>query len=256
MTPTPISRQEQIPEKVRAQLLALGIPAAQHVSNALASFFPSEFNISATGMGVEDLARVLVYLAGKKLISVSSSIAPTSVRKVEPGWHFCQFYRDFSQLLDMVAPYIAEGLKNNEGCLWVMPQVVTKKAARDVLATYVDDVDDYVASGQLEMLSHPNWYLNQSVRLKSFEDIATALLARQDRDLAKGFKFLRAAGDTGWVSGTEESRNFIDYELKVNAALGATKVAAICTYRADVTADEFVAIVTAHQDALCRSLTC
>jgi hypothetical protein len=32
--------------------------------------------------------------------------------------------------------------------------------------------------------------------------------------------------------------------MKVNAALGATQVAAVCTYRADVTADEFVAIVT------------
>ena len=41
--------------------------------------------------------------------------------------------------------------------------------------------------------------------------------------------------------------------MKVNAALGATKVAAICTYRADVTADELVAIVTAHQDALYKA---
>jgi hypothetical protein len=64
------------------------------------------------------------------------------------------------------------------------------------------------------------------------------LLAKQDRALAKGFRFLRAAGDTGWVSGTEQSKEFIDYEMKVNAALGATQVAAVCTYRADVTADE------------------
>jgi hypothetical protein len=82
------------------------------------------------------------------------------------------------------------------------------------------------------------------------------LLAKQDRALAKGFRFLRAAGDTGWVSGTEQSKEFIDYEMKVNAALGATQVAAVCTYRADVTADEFVAIVTAHQDALYRTTPC
>lgn len=55
------------------------------------------------------------------------------------------------------------------------------------------------------------------------------------------------------MSGTEQSKDFIDYEMKVNAALGATKVAAVCTYRADVTADEFVAIVTAHQDALYKA---
>ncbi|WP_407159288.1 MEDS domain-containing protein [Bradyrhizobium sp. STM 3557] len=67
---------------------------------------------------------------------------------------------------------------------------------------------------------------------------------------------MRAAGDTGWVSGTEQTKSFIEYELKINAALGATKVAAVCTYLADVTADEFVAIVMAHQDALDRPHTC
>jgi two-component system, LuxR family, sensor kinase FixL len=169
---------------------------------------------------------------------------------VAPGWHFCQFYRDFNQLLDIIAPYVAEGLKNGEGCLWVLPGAVTIGAACNALTRHVGDVSPYFVSGQLEMQSHPNWYLDPGWRLKSFEEISEALLVKQDRALARGFKFLRAAGDTGWVSGTEQSKNFIDYEMKVNAALGATKVAAICTYRAGVTADEFVAIVTAHQDAL------
>ncbi len=248
--------EHHLSERVRAQLLALGIPGAKHSSHELAGYFPSEFNISATGMNDEDVAKVLIYLVGKKIISVPETNGPTTVRKVEPGWHFCQFYRDFDQLLDMIAPYVAEGLKSNEGCLWVMPQAVTGQAACDALARHIDGVDDYFGSGQLEMLTHPEWYLDTSGRLKSFEKISEALLDRQDRALAKGFKFLRAAGDTGWVSGTEQSKNFIDYEMKINEALGATKVAAVCTYRADVTADEFVAIVTAHQDALNKVPSC
>jgi hypothetical protein len=239
-----------LPERVRAQLLATGIPAAKHRPEVIASLFPSEFNIAATGMSAEDLAKVLVYLIERKIISVPDTTSLTSVRKVEPGWHFCQFYRSFDQLLGMVAPFIAEGLENDEGCLWVLPEAVTEEEVRAALDRHIDDVDDYLGSGQLEMLSHPNWYLDRFGRLKSFEQISEALLAKQDRALARGFKFLRAAGDTGWVSGTEQSKDFIDYEMKVNAALGATKVAAVCTYRADVTADEFVAIVTAHQDAL------
>ncbi len=218
---------------------------------SLASFRVT-LNIGATGLNAEDLAKVLVYLAEKGVIAIPDNAA-TSVKKVAPGWHFCRFYRNFHQLLDLVAPYIAEGLKNNEGCLWVMPEAVSPAAARHALAHHVEGVDDYIGSGQLEMLSHPDWYLDQSARLKSFEKIATALLAKQDRALAKGFKFLRAAGDSGWVSGTEQSKEFIDYEMKVNAALGATKTAAICTYRADVTADELVAIITARQDALYQS---
>jgi hypothetical protein len=241
-----------IPERVRAQLVAIGIPRENHVPEMLTRLYPREFNIAATGLSTEDLDRVLVYLVGERVISAPGAAGPIPVKKVEPGWHFCQFYEDFDQLLDMVAPYVAEGLKNGEGCLWVMPEAVTTKAASDALAPYVEDVDGYVASGQLEMLSHPNWYLDPSGRLKSFEEITKGLIDRQDRALAKGFKFLRAAGDTGWVSGTEQSRDFIDYERKVNAAIGATKVAAVCTYRADVSPDELVDIVTAHQDALYR----
>ena len=244
--------EKAIPEQTRAQLLALGIPAADHDSQSLAAYFPDEFNIGATGLNPEDLAKVLIYLTEKELISVPQKGVLTTVKKVNPGWHFCQFYRDFHQLLDMVAPYVAEGLKNNEGCFWVMPEAVTREAACHALSHHVEDVDDYLASGQLEMLSHPNWYLNQQGRFKSFEEISTALLVKQDQALARGFKFLRAAGDAGWVSGTDESKNFIDYEMKVNAALGATKVAAVCTYRTGVTADELIAIITAHQDPLCQ----
>ena len=237
-------------DRVRAQLMALGIPPAKQVPDGLRRLFPSEFNIGATELAPEELAKVLIYLAERKVISVDGDAGATRVRKVHPGWHFCQFYSDYDQLLELIAPYIAEGLRNGEACLWVMPQAVTTKAASEALARHVEDVDAYFASGQLEMLSHPDWYLDAERRLKSFEQVAAALLERQDRALARGFKFLRAAGDAGWVSGTEESRCFLDYEMKINAAIGSTKVAAVCTYRADVTADEVIAIVGAHQDAL------
>lgn len=239
---------DSIPERVRAQLLALGIPGAKHLPDHLASLFPTEFNIGEAGLNAEELARLLVHFAGQGLLSVSGRA--TTVKNVEPGWHFCQFYRDDRQLLKLTAPYIAEGLKRNEGCLWVVPATVSPEAACAAVARVVGNIDGYVASGQLEVLAHPDWYLDGSGRMKTFEQIAGALLEKQDRALANGFAFLRAAGDAGWVSGTEESREFIDYEMKVNVALRATKVAAICTYRADVTADEIVAIVAAHQDAL------
>lgn len=239
-----------LPTAIRDQLVAIGIPAAQHTPEALTDLFPREFKIKALGLDAEDIARVLVHLVGQKIIILPGKAAPRCTKPVAPGWHACHFYHNFSQLLEIVAPYIAEGLKNGEGCLWVLPAAVSKKDACTALARCVQDVDGYFTRGQLEILSHPDWYLDAAGRLKSFEEIAKALLEKQDLALARGFKFLRAAGDTGWVSGTEESKDFIDYEMKVNAALGATKVAAICTYRADVTADELLAIIAAHQDAV------
>lgn len=244
----PILRDEFfIPAAIREQLVGIGIPRPKHTFEGLAALFPREFNVRALTLSAEDVARVLIHLVGQKIIALPESVGPVCVRHVRPGWHACQFYRDFNQLLDLVTPYVAEGLTNGEGCLWVVPEVVTQAAACAALGDHVPDVGAYLASGQLEILSHTSWYFNAAGRLKSFEEIAQALLAKQDQALARGYKFLRAAGDAGWVSGTEQSKAFIDYEMKVNEAIGATQVAAMCTYRADVTAEELIAIVTAHQ---------
>ena len=238
-----------ISNQVRAQLLAAGVPAWKHTHQGLLDLFPSELNVSAVGLEARELAEVLVYLDTRGLLDLSETGTGSSIKQVQPGWHFCQFYRDDFQLLGMVAPFIAEGLKNNEGCFWVLPASTTFDAACDALSKSIHDVDAYLANGRLELGFHPDWYLDGSGRMKSFEEIAGALLAKQDKALSKGLKFLRAAGDTGWVSGTEQSKHFIDYELKVNEALGSTKVAAVCTFRAAVTADELVEIVSAHQNA-------
>jgi hypothetical protein len=82
------------------------------------------------------------------------------LKNVAPGWHCCQFYRDFDDLLDIVAPYMADGLKNDEGCFWVLPEVVAHKAACDAIARYVENVEAYLASGQLELMSHSDWYFD------------------------------------------------------------------------------------------------
>lgn len=80
------------------------------------------------------------------------------------------------------------------------------KTACDALAPFPKNIDSYLASGQLELLSHPSWYLESMGRLKSFDEISGALLHKQDQALAKGFKFLRAAGDAGGFGNRAEQR--------------------------------------------------
>jgi hypothetical protein len=241
---------ELIPSRVRAQLLAAGVPAWKHTHDGLLSLFPGALNVGAIGLDAHDLAEVLVHLVTRGIVAVSEMGTLTSLKKVEPGWHFCQFYRDDAQLLDMVAPYIAEGLKDDEGCFWVLPSSTTADAACDALSQSLPDVSSYLADGRLELGFHRDWYLDSSARMKTFEDIAGALMIKQEKVLSKGLKFLRAAGDAGWVSGAEQSKDFVDYEMKVNAVLGSTKTAAVCTFRAAASVDELVEIVAAHQNAL------
>src|SRR5689334_19982725 len=101
-----------VPARLQSQLVGLGVPASQHSREGLLSYFPPEFNIGVTKLGTADLARVLVHFAKNNIITLERSGVPSAFNLVQPGWHFCQFYRDFDQLLEMIAPYIAEGLKN------------------------------------------------------------------------------------------------------------------------------------------------
>jgi hypothetical protein len=245
-------KNDIIPAQVRADLLAMGIPPTEHTVDGLAGLFPDEFNIAHIGLNAGDIANVLVDFVQRGLISLPKAGAGTAVRKVTPGWHFCRFYRDQEQLLDIVAPYIAEGLHRGEACFWITPESVSAEKACEAVGRHIGDTGEYLASGQLELMQHPDWYLDAEGNFKSFEELSAGLLGRQDRALDNGFAFLRAAGDAGWVSGTEESREFIDYEMKINGAIRSTQVAAMCTYRAGVTADELVSIVAAHQDALAK----
>lgn len=45
-----------------------------------------------------------------------------------------RFFFRSARVQGAVAAHVAEGLKNNEGCLWVIPAVVTRKAAYEALA--------------------------------------------------------------------------------------------------------------------------
>src|SRR3569833_470931 len=105
-----------IPARLQAQLLALGIPAAKHTPDGLAGMFPQEFNIGAAGLDTEELGQALIHFAKHEIIAIPGVRAGSAIRKVQPGWHFCRFYRDSNLLLNLVAPYMAEGLRSGEGC--------------------------------------------------------------------------------------------------------------------------------------------
>ena len=35
------------------------------------------------------------------------------------GTHLCQFYEDQQDLIDILVPYFAEGIRSNEYCMWI-----------------------------------------------------------------------------------------------------------------------------------------
>ena len=50
------------------------------------------------------------------------------------GTHFCQFYQDKQDLIDILVPYFKAGLENNEFCMWITSEPLRAQEAQAALA--------------------------------------------------------------------------------------------------------------------------
>ena len=80
------------------------------------------------------------------------------------GWgtHLCQFYQTKQDLIDILIPYFAEGLMNNEFCMWITSVPLEVVEAKEELMKAVLDLDERIsarAKRQIEILSYTDWYL-------------------------------------------------------------------------------------------------
>ena len=74
------------------------------------------------------------------------------------GTHFCQFYQDEQDLIDILVPYFKAGLENNEFCMWVTSEPLGAEEAKAALARVVENLEGYIAKGQIEFLDYRDWY--------------------------------------------------------------------------------------------------
>src|SRR2546425_13327785 len=75
------------------------------------------------------------------------------------GTHFCLFYESKEDLLDLLIPYLKAGLAAREYCLYVASEPVIAERAERALRGAVPNFERYQGEGQIEIVSHLNWYL-------------------------------------------------------------------------------------------------
>lgn len=151
-----------------------------------------------------------------------------SIGDIPWGTHLCQFYKMKTDLLDTLVPYFKAGLENNELCIWVTSDFVTKEDALKAMAKSVPDFSRYMEKGQIELFSHTDWYLKDgNFDLRRTSDI---WIEKYERALSGGFAGLRASGNASWINNKRDWDNFIHYEAEANEAIGNTKSLALCTY--------------------------
>jgi signal transduction histidine kinase/ActR/RegA family two-component response regulator len=142
------------------------------------------------------------------------------------GTHFCQFYQDKQELIDILVPYFKAGLENNEFCMWVTSEPLRSAEAKAALAAHVENLETYIANGQLEILDN-EWYTFG----EKFESdrVLQSWIDRLEAATRRGLDGLRLTGNTFWLE-KPEWHGFMAYEATVDAIFEQHRILAICTY--------------------------
>ena len=166
------------------------------------------------------------------------------------GTHFCQFYKNQRDLLDILVPYFKTGLETNEFCMWVCSEPLGVEDAKKALGKAMPNLGAYLKKGQIEIIAHTEWYLRRG-RFSS-KRVLKGWIDKLDKALAKGFDGLRLTGNTFWLE-KKDWRRFADYEEDVNHVISRYPMIALCTYSLDrCGVQEVIDVINSHRSTLIR----
>jgi PAS domain S-box-containing protein len=166
------------------------------------------------------------------------------------GTHFCLFYETPADLLETLVSYCKAGLENQEFCLWVVAEPLTKEDARHALKRAVPDLDQYVADDSIEIVAAREWYLQDGTF--DLDRVISGWNEKLARASARGYAGIRVTGDTAWLE-KKDWKDFCEYEDSLNQAIANQRLAVLCTYPlAACGAAEILDVVRTHQFAVTR----
>jgi PAS domain S-box-containing protein len=166
------------------------------------------------------------------------------------GTHFCQFYQTKQDLIDILVPYFKAGLEDNEFCMWVTSEPLMVAEAEEAMRKAVNDFDEYLLRGQMEIIPYNEWYLLGG----TFDDdrVLNGWINKLEQALARGYSGLRLTGNTLWLE-RNHWQAFTEYEAKVNDVIGKYRMMAACTYNLDkCDGAAVIDVVKNHQFALIK----
>ncbi|MBS7268681.1 MAG: MEDS domain-containing protein, partial [Candidatus Freyarchaeota archaeon] len=162
----------------------------------------------------------------------------------------CQFYESKEDLIDILVPYFAAGLRNNEFCLWVVSPLLGVEEAWAELKKAVPELEHYREKGQIEILPHNDLYISGGKF--DADRVLNGILEKEKTALARGFEGLRATGDSLWLE-KNLWKSFVDYEARVNDAIGNHRIIVICTYGlGKCSGNDVVDVIRNHEGTLVR----
>jgi len=141
--------------------------------------------------------------------------------------HTCLYYESEKSLLELITYFFQQGLSTNRLCLWVVPQSMGIKGAKEALREKIKDLDAYIKKGQFEFLSHKDVYLRGG---KFDPAVVLAYYAGREKDIVeRGFSGLCVSGDASWMP-KEDWAKMEAYEKEADKRISKGEIMALCTY--------------------------
>ncbi len=173
-----------------------------------------------------------------------------AVGDVPWGTHFCLLHDTRADLLETLTPYFTQGLASNEFCMWITSRSVRPLEAEAALRESVPNLDDYLASGQIEIIDFDDWYMADE---RFDPDLALQKVAgRLVAALERGFDGLRISGSTFSLS-RDDWEAFVRYEAAIDRIVGSKRILAMCAYSLQKwSMSEIFDVIATHDFALAK----
>ncbi len=164
------------------------------------------------------------------------------------GSHFCVFYHGKEELEPLLVSFIRAGLEGGEACVWVTSGTIKADEAKAALERAIPDFDKRAKSGQIEIIKAKDWY-TKTGKFDS-EEVFAGWNEKAMKAKERGFKGLRATGDTSWLS-TEDWDKFVEYESNIEPRIRGQNMIVLCSYSLALwEAYQMIDVVSTHEFAL------
>jgi len=181
-----------------------------------------------------------------------TSAFPPSVARLSVGNHYSHFYDGPDDLAEAVVPFITEGIRNNERCLWVTSEPFTTEQAVAALEQAIPDLDRRMTLGQVEVIGHDDWYLAAGGFCA--RTVIKGWIEREQLALQSGYTGLRITGNTFWLDTPQDFQDFAEYERRLHQALHGRRIKCLCSYCINKgTAKDILDVVRNHDFAMIRT---
>jgi hypothetical protein len=206
----------------------------EHLKNCQICKNELEFQRSAKFFVQKRFPRIPASESLKKRISLELARAEEyresgvkSLDLIRWGTHVAQFYNTKNDLKELLSPFLGEGLKDNELCVWIIDDI-SEEEAKDTIAKEIPNLQECISKKQLQLFSYKDWYLSDGY-FNTGKVLNNALTKCQEA-LSSGYSGFRVTGVVSWIEKSDWNP-FMEYEQALDNAMPDKKALIICAYK-------------------------